>query len=262
MALLVAASLSRNELYIASPMPVGAPDLRQSMHASGKGHVHTPAGRPVHDERPPLTEFTGRRQLWSAAPDLGLLSWTYKPKPDKKNRRTLLLRASDFGVEHPTCTVTIVGLEQGRADLVNEALADYPLVVNWVLLGHTQPQLLASRGPSPLRLRPYSTEPSQLGLAPRHNPPPRQAGVTAATSREPGRDLIELHRSRRTQHQQGDEEQRGDAREGHRRQPVSTDCQRDGADNGQGKAERTCKEHGRSTEETGDSEQRRGIDAE
>lgn len=142
MALLVAASLSKNELYISSPMPAG-PDLRQSTHASGKGHVHTPAGRLLHDERAALATFSGKRQLWSAAPDLGLLSWTYKPKPDKKNRRTLLLSTRYFGIDYPSCTVAIVGVEQGRADLVDEALADYPIVIDWALLDHTQPQLLA-----------------------------------------------------------------------------------------------------------------------
>lgn len=141
-ALLVAASLNKNELYISSPMPAG-PDLRQSMHASGKGHVHTPAGRLLHGEGAPLGDFTGKRQLWSAAADLDLLSWTYKPKPDKKSRRTLMLRSSYFGVDYPSCTVALVGVEQGRADLVDEALADYPVVIDSVLLDHAQPQLLA-----------------------------------------------------------------------------------------------------------------------
>lgn len=55
--------------------------LRQSWHASGKGHIYTPAGRVLHRPKEPPGQLREPRYLFScSSPDPGMLRWDYSPK--------------------------------------------------------------------------------------------------------------------------------------------------------------------------------------
>lgn len=140
-ALTMGATLSKGELYVWSPIP-GVPDLRQSYHASGQGHVHTPAGRLRHDDSVPTAAFTGSRRLWGASVDPGLVSWNYTPKSDTPKRSTLILDRGTVG-QYPSCTVDVWAVETARTDLVEEVLSTYQVVIAHVLAANDAPWLLA-----------------------------------------------------------------------------------------------------------------------
>ena len=124
--------------------PHGARNLlRSSWHETGMVHIHTPAGRKIGKPQVRPERFTGKAQLYQGG-YIGL-DWSYRPKPDSKTRRTLLIEKQ---ASSRPLNCAIWAIERNQSDLLKEVLASYDGSRGLVLVSHlaidwTQPRLLA-----------------------------------------------------------------------------------------------------------------------
>ena len=141
-ALLMQVTLKGEDIYCGVCLPDGREMLRQSYHASGQAHIHTPAGRQLHQPGTPPASFTGRRRLFGGSPDLTLSRWGYRPRPDAGKRRTLRLPVQDL-LTQPGWSVAVWLVERGRDDLIAETLDEHDVILGSTAVEWTQPMVLA-----------------------------------------------------------------------------------------------------------------------
>ncbi len=141
-ALLMQVSVRGEDVYCGVCLPDGREMLRQTYHASGQAHIHTPAGRQLHEPRTPPASLTGRHRLFGGSPDLRLARWGYSPRPDTGRRRTLRLPADDL-LTQPGWSVAVWLIEQGRDDLIAEILDEHDVIIGSTVVEWTQPIVLA-----------------------------------------------------------------------------------------------------------------------
>ena len=144
--LLLDARVTGWDVYIGSGQGLGKKKakFRLSWHESGEIRRHifgAPSERGVTRERP--QEFTGITYLGASA-ILKTPDWNYNPKPDSKQRRTLIVDVVD--TKRRGCSVDIWAVERGRDDPVKEILSDQRFqgreLVGHVIADWTQPQLV------------------------------------------------------------------------------------------------------------------------
>lgn len=138
------ATLRGYDLYHGSPPTDLGEMLRASHHASGRSHLHLPDRLVGQSQKVPLSDLQGSEKLGATSHNKP--SWGYRPKSDRAFRRTLILDLRELK-DVPSFTVELWGIEQGRADLIEQVLQEEYLPVGRVL-GHimadwTQPWLLA-----------------------------------------------------------------------------------------------------------------------
>ncbi len=141
-ALLMQVSVKGEDIYCGVCLPDGWQMLRQSYHASGQAHVHTPAGRLLHEPRTPPASFEGRHRLFGGSPDLTLARWGYSPRPDTGKRRTLRLPVGDLQ-RQPGWSIAVWLVERGRDDLITDTLAEHGVILGSTVVEWTQPMVLA-----------------------------------------------------------------------------------------------------------------------
>lgn len=141
-ALVLGVEHNARELYAFAPTAPDVRDLRESIHGTGLSHIHTPAGRLLHEPRPPLADWKGYAQLLSSAPDLNLLSWDYRPKRPSERRHLMHLDVAAFGQTYPSCTVSAFGVEAGAEHLVDEVLSAMPVLIGSLVVRREQPWIV------------------------------------------------------------------------------------------------------------------------
>lgn len=129
----------KGDVYIGDAHLPGVQLLKQSWHASGKGHVHTPAGRLLHTPKESPSNIPKPRRLWGSAPDLALLDWTYRPQ-ERPRRVNVRVDVALFK-KAPSWTIDIWALPSTTE--IPQVLASYDIVSQHAVMEWTSPAVLA-----------------------------------------------------------------------------------------------------------------------
>jgi hypothetical protein len=122
---------------------LGGKVLRQSLHRLGQTHTYVFGQRPIPaSEGKPMDEFAGIRSVWGSSLNAVavLRDWTYKPSPDRPNRRLNLVVPAD--ALPPLSSVDIWLVQRGReAELAAEWERRYDHIVASATMRWVEPQV-------------------------------------------------------------------------------------------------------------------------